>query len=67
MAFIVCLSLYILGNFHVFCRQQIFFKINFLKKIFQITFRVSNGLDPDQAVLGSNRLKRSSADDKIRC
>ena len=30
MAFIICLSICMLGNFHGFCRLWIFFKIDFL-------------------------------------
>ena len=52
---------------YVFC---FFFKMNFLKKSFRDTIRVSNGLDPDQdrrsvgPDLGPNCLQRLSAADK---
>ena len=59
-----------LGNFSCFCcRLQTFFKINFFKKSFRNTIRLSNGLDPDQDChvispdLGPNCLQRLSADD----
>ena len=54
------------------CRLLTFFKINFFKKYFRNTIRVSNKLDPDQARhsvgpdLGPKCLQRSSADDKYR-
>ena len=40
------------GLFSCFCcRLLTFFKIDFFKKFFQVyTFRVSNGLNPDQAL-----------------
>ena len=47
-----------------------FFKINFFKKSFRTTIRVSNSLDPDQdrrsvgSDPGSNCLQMLSADDK---
>ena len=63
-----------LGNFSCFCcRLLTFYKINFLKKNFRNTFRVSNNLDPDQdrhsvgPDLDPNCLQRLSADDKSRC
>ena len=59
------------GNFACFfvvC--GFFFKLNFSKKYFRNTIRVSNSLDPDQAresfgpVMGPNCVQRLSADDK---
>ena len=56
----------------LFCRLLTVFKINFKKKAFRNTIRVSNGLYPDQdrrtvsPDLGPNYLQRSSGDDKIR-
>ena len=65
-------SCWILGNFSTICccLLTFFFKINFFKKFFQDTIRVTNGLDPDQdrhfvgPELGPNCLQRLSADDK---
>ena len=57
---------------HIFCCLLIFFKINFKKKYFSNTIRVSNSLDPDQAQhfvgpdLGAKCLQRFSADDTSR-
>ena len=62
-----------LGNFACFLSSLDFFlKINFFKKSFRNTIRVSNSLDPDQDQnfvgpdLGPNCLQRLSADDKSR-
>ena len=63
------LTLCLLGN-SCFCLLLTFFKINFLKKKFRNTIRVSNSLDSDQARryvgpdLGPICLQRLSADDK---
>ena len=62
---------YNLPCFYVAC-SCIFFKINFSKKSFRNTFRVSNSLEPDQAGhsvgpdLVPNCLQRLSADDKSK-
>ena len=62
------LTLCMLGNFC--CRLLTFFKINFLKKSFRNSIRLSNGLDPDQdrhfvgPDLGPKCLQRLSADGK---
>ena len=64
-----------LGNFHAFCRLLIkkrVSKSSFSKIYFRNRFRDSNTLGPDQAQhfvrshLGSNCLKRLSADDPSR-
>ena len=53
----------------IFCRLQIFVKLNFLNTSFMNNIRVSNGLDPDEdrhsvgPDLCSNCLQRLSADD----
>ena len=48
-----------------------FSKLAFSKNSFRNTIRVSNGLDPDQDIvgpdLGPNCLQRLSADDKSPC
>ena len=70
----VLLTLCMLGNFVCFFLSSLdfFFKINFFKKKFRNTIRVSNSLDPDQARhfvgpdLGPNCLQTLSADDKSR-
>ena len=55
-----------------FCRLLILFRVNFSKISFRNTTRVSNGLDPDQALhfdrpdLGPNCLQGLSADDTSR-
>ena len=61
------------GNFLCYyCRLLTFFKINFFKKAFRNTIRVSNILDPDQArrfvgsYLGLNCLQRLPAGDTSR-
>ena len=66
-------TLCMLGNFACFYRRlQIFFKINFSKKIFRECHQSVNGLDPDQARhfvrpdLGLNCLQRWSEDTKSR-
>ena len=38
------------GLFHAFLSSADFFKINYFEKIFQESIRVSNRLDPDQAL-----------------
>ena len=57
-----------LGNFSCFCCQLLtFYEIDFLKKSFRNTIRVSNALDPDQdkhSDLGPNCLQWLSTDDK---
>ena len=62
-----------MGNFScVCCRLLTFFKINFKKKSFTSTIRLSNGLDPDEERpsvgpdLGPNCLQRISEDDNGR-
>ena len=56
----------------LFCHLLIFFKINFFKKSFRNTIRVSNSLDPDHARrfvgpdLGPNCFQKLSADDTRR-
>ena len=60
------------GKFYnLFCRQLIFFKINFFEKFFE-EYQLSNSLDPDQTQrfvgsgLGQNCLQRLSAGDTRR-
>ena len=68
------LILCMLSNFQCFhCRLlMFFFKINCFKKLFRITIRVSNSLDPDQdrhfvgPDLGQKCFQRLSADNKSR-
>ena len=60
-----------LANFVCFCRLLTLFKINFFKKNFSYTTRVSNELDPDQdrhsvgPDPGPNCLQRLSAAEKV--
>ena len=69
------LTLCMLGNFcTIFLSSEdfFFFKLTFSKESIRNTFRVSNSLDPDQALcfvgpdLGPNCLQRLSAEDKCR-
>ena len=63
-----------LGNFSCFRSRLLifFFKINFFTNSFRNTFRVSNGLDPDQNLHSDSPdpsqhcLQRLSTDDKRR-
>ena len=67
------LTLCMLGNWHVFLSSADFFsKSTFLKNSSRNIIRVSNSLDPDQALYfvrpgqGPNSLQRLSADDTRR-